>query len=470
MLLQVIIKSPLQKGGDLIVKITMYIKSKYIYFYKSGERYYILHTLRKGIFEIDKKLWTFLKTNSLIDIKKNSEINNKDLVDNGFLVSRGTDEDKEIKKEFYHRYDGNYLESLHIISTLSCNLRCKYCFVFAGVNTDKVCYKQMDFITAQKGIDLFFKDNTCPKPLVTFYGGEPLLNPELMFTCIDYIENKLKKKILKRIITNAVAATDEIAQKLKQYKVQVGVSLDGKKEAHNLNRLLANGTGSFDKTLKGYKVLVKNGIKPDILCTVGAHNLIDLENHLDYIISLKPNAVALNFPRELTKKGVSGLEKEITPQILLDKFIVCLDKLYLAGIPELHFLKLAAGFIGNNTRCKACSGCGSQIALRADGKIGPCQAYAAVDKYFENIPSDKKDVANLRSFKKWKNIDVFKTPKCSRCNIMPICSDDCPFDRENRSGSLSSISSFHCLVRITMLDYLLGRIISKKNLHFDKRS
>jgi uncharacterized protein len=108
----------------------------------------------------------------------------------------------------------------------------------------------MDFETAKKGIDFFFKGNTHPNPLVTFYGGEPLIKAKLMFKCVDYIEKKLKKKIKKKIITNATIVNEEIAKKLKKYKFDISVSIDGNEKAHNVNRINWQGKGSFKDTIR----------------------------------------------------------------------------------------------------------------------------------------------------------------------------------------------------------------------------
>lgn len=441
----------------------VYKKSKFLYFLKIGSNYYVIQTLQKVIFEIDLELWNLLKKN---EVFYKSTFQDKSVFDilikNKILLSQKFDEIEKLKIFYKNKEEVSSLESLHIIPTLRCTLNCKYCFVFKN-NSSLKKRLDMDFETARKGIDFFFEKNTHPNPLVTFYGGEPLIKGDLMFKCVDYIEKILKRKIKKKIITNATIVTEDIAKKLKKYKFDVSVSIDGNEKAHDTNRINWEGKDSFRDTIRGYRILQKAGIEVKILCTVGPHNLKNLEENVKFLLSLKPIAIALNLPKKI--EG-SELEKGLIPEFMMKKYIKALEICYKNKTPELHFADLIYGFLRKGIKYRPCSGCGSQIAIAPNGSIGPCQAYVASGKYFVKMPKEKEDLYKNKVFEKWRNVNCFTSKNCSQCYIMPVCYGDCPFDRESRSRSLLTPSPLHCYSRKVMFDYLLKRIISKQKIFF----
>jgi uncharacterized protein len=444
----------------------IYKKSNYLYFLKIKEKYYIIQTLLKEIFEVDFDLYNFLKNKNLFfreDFKKlmSSKIC-QNLIKNKILLPTKLNEVETLYKIYKNKENLNSFESLHIIPTLRCTLNCRYCFVLKNAQISKENL-DMDFLTARKGINFFFKKNIHPNPLITFYGGEPLIRFDLIVKCVEYIEKKLKKKIRKKIITNATLVNEEIAQKLKKYKFDVSVSIDGNENAHNANRINWQGKGSFKDTIRGYKLLQKAGINVKILCTVGSHNIKNLEENTEFLLDLKPTAIALNLPKKI--EG-SDLEKGFTPEFLMRKYLNALKICYKRKIPELHFADLIYGFLRKGVKYRPCSGCGSQISVTPEGLIGPCQAYAVTKKYFIKMPKTKKELYQNKIFTKWRNVNCFTSKGCAYCPIMPICYGDCPFDRENRSGSLLIPSPPHCYSRRIMFEYLIKRVISNQSLFF----
>ncbi|WP_192451740.1 radical SAM protein [Candidatus Galacturonibacter soehngenii] len=165
-------------------------------------------------------------------------------------------EDEKIDEEIIRRkiYE-SALQQLTLEVTTACNFRCKYC-VFGGnyklMRSHET--KNMDWTTAKKAIDLYFKlfseaeeYNYTRKPMVTFYGGEPLINFTLIKDCILYIEQQYTNyDVHYSLTTNGTLLTDEVIDFLYLHNVNAVVSLDGPKEEHNRNRVYSNGKGTFD--------------------------------------------------------------------------------------------------------------------------------------------------------------------------------------------------------------------------------
>lgn len=84
-----------------------------------------------------------------------------------------------------------------------------------------------------------------------FYGGEPLLEIELIKKCVDYIQKNVEgKRITFGITTNGTLLTGEVLQFLYDNDFSITISLDGPKEDHDACRKFANGKGSFDIVVK----------------------------------------------------------------------------------------------------------------------------------------------------------------------------------------------------------------------------
>lgn len=119
----------------------------------------------------------------------------------------------------------------------------------------------MDWEVAKKAVD-FLKAHSqnSDERHIGFYGGEPLINYDLIKKTTDYA-NKLFDKMIYSMTTNATLMNEEIADYIMRNKFNIIVSLDGYKELHNKNRLFVSGEGSFENTIRGLKILLKSAEK-----------------------------------------------------------------------------------------------------------------------------------------------------------------------------------------------------------------
>ena len=115
----------------------------------------------------------------------------------------------------------------------------------------------MSFDIAKRAIDFYLERSKKTNELcLSFYGGEPLLEFELIKKCVRYIMDKRGEKVVRfPITTNGTLLTDEVIRFLVQYDVDLMISLDGDKESHDANRLFKTGKGSFDVILSNLRKL-----------------------------------------------------------------------------------------------------------------------------------------------------------------------------------------------------------------------
>lgn len=145
------------------------------------------------------------------------------------------------------------LQMILLEVTEKCNLRCGYC-VYNELFTEKRNHYEFDMPlkTGLKAID-YLKNHSdkTEKISIGFYGGEPLLNFNLIKNIVNYAKDQIKKGLLFTITTNGTMINKEIASYLSSEDFSVLVSLDGPEEIHDLWRKDKLNRGSFKKTLKG---------------------------------------------------------------------------------------------------------------------------------------------------------------------------------------------------------------------------
>ena len=145
-------------------------------------------------------------------------------------------------------------KSITFCVTEACNLACKYCYM-TGKNTKN----KMPFAIAKKAVDYILNDTEHFKEdavVWEFIGGEPFLEIDLVDRISDYIKQQMF--LLRHrwfdayrfnFSTNGLLYHTPKVQKYiwkNQGHVSIGISIDGNKTKHDLQRVRKDGTGSFD--------------------------------------------------------------------------------------------------------------------------------------------------------------------------------------------------------------------------------
>jgi len=153
----------------------------------------------------------------------------------------------------------HHIEQMTLQVTQRCNLRCKYCVYSGNYNNRAHANMDMSFETAKKALDIYLAASAeVERPVIGFYGGEPLLKMDLVEQCIDYVKEKVPGRNISYVMTtNATLLTLPIAEYLYKNNFSLTVSLDGSKKEHDEYRVFQNGTGSFDTIMKNLRAVMK---------------------------------------------------------------------------------------------------------------------------------------------------------------------------------------------------------------------
>lgn len=365
------------------------------------------------------------------------------------------------------------LETMYLIVTDECNLRCKYCFINNNMPDSYVCSK-MSWEIAKEAIDMYFFNLSKNPPeyddfvkMIVFYGGEPLLNFELIKQVIDYVEKTYKTETVKMgdnfrfsIVTNGTAITDEIADYFgKHTEIDIAISLDGPKKVHDDKRIFANGCGSYDCAIQGYQKLRNIGNRKNIAvsCTIDSHNI----DHLEDLLKLQEiygfPAINLNSLLDTEQKFISKSYMTKVSKKMLDYFLLAREK----GIYEDRIIRKANSFVEKEIHPYDCQATGAQIVCSPNGQLGVCHEGIGAKNFFFGIVSHDFNFHENPTIKEWKVRTPLNMPHCWSCPALGICGGGCAYGAWLRNGSIWSIDDRFCIHSLITLKWLIWDLFER---------
>ncbi len=180
--------------------------------------------------------------------------------------------------------------------THNCNLRCKYCY--AGEKFQK----DMDFQTAKKIVDFAYSITPKDEEInFNFFGGEPFLRFEIIKKIISYIESKKTfQKINYNITTNGTILNDEIIDFINKHQIKLCISIDGKKEIHDKNRVDIHGNGTLDLILKNLQKISQQIEYYQVNSVYGEDTIENLPETFDFLV--EKGVKNIHFNPNITQK------------------------------------------------------------------------------------------------------------------------------------------------------------------------
>jgi radical SAM protein with 4Fe4S-binding SPASM domain len=265
--------------------------------------------------------------------------------------------------------------------THACNLSCKHCYQDA----QKKLQDELSTEESKRVIDDLAASGVVA---LAFSGGEPLMRKDF-FELAGYAR---KQGLYTALATNGTMITKDTARKLKELDIgYVEISIDGKDAAtHDGFRGVP---GMFDKSIRGLKHCIDEGIYTCMATTITKYNLGEVPQIYDLACSLKvPRMITFNFIP--TGRGADIAEGDITPEDRESILTYLFDKNYegktevLSTAPQYarialkregvslgHFVAMADAKKKSLALVEFIGGCGAgrhYCCIRPNGDIGPC--------------------------------------------------------------------------------------------------
>lgn len=359
----------------------------------------------------------------------------KSLVDQELLF---TEDDNSLADVEYN--PTNIIKAMCLHVAHDCNLKCKYCFAAQG--NFKGQRSLMDLETGKKALKFLCENSGNRKNLeVDFFGGEPLMNFEVVKDLVKYgreIEKDYNKHFRFTITTNGLLLTDDKIDFINENMDNVVLSLDGRKEINDPIRPTLNDKGSYDIIVPKFKKLIESRGDKDyyIRGTFTSFNKDFRNDLLDYYengfkkVSIEPVVTDPKEPYAITEEDLDEILKEY------EEF----SKDYLAIRKyDKDFLFFHYMIDLNQGPCvvKRMVGCGAgseYIAVTPEGDIYPCHQFVGEKEFLLGNLDTGITKEDLRD--EFKCANVMNKDECNSCFAKYYCSGGCHANAYFNNGDI----------------------------------
>ena len=348
--------------------------------------------------------------------------------------------------DFKNRHTEIKALCLHVAHT--CNLNCTYCFAAQGKYHGERAL--MSFETGKRALDFLVENSGKRRNLeVDFFGGEPLMNFEVVKQLVAYarsIEDKCGKHFRFTLTTNGVLLDDEVTEFANRECHNVVLSLDGRKEVHDRLRKTINGKGSYDTIVPKFQKFVKaRGDKGYYVRGTFTHNNTDFTNDIFHMadlgfteLSMEPVVCAPGEEYALTEEDLPVLFEQYE---ILAKEMLRRER---EGRP-FTFYHYMLDLTGGPCIYKRISGCGSgteYLAVTPWGELYPCHQFVGDPKY--SMGNIWDGVTNKALQDEFKLCNAYARPDCKDCWAKLYCSGGCAANAYHATGSITGTYHYGC--------------------------
>lgn len=335
---------------------------------------------------------------------------------------------------------------LHIAHT--CNLNCSYCFASQGKYHGERGLMSLE--VGKRALDFLIENSKGRRNLeVDFFGGEPLMNFDVVKELVAYARSREKetgKNFRFTLTTNGVLIDDDVIDFANREMSNVVLSLDGRKEVHDRFRVDYNGKGSWDKIVPKFQKMVeaRNGKSYYMRGTFTHYNpdfVKDIEEMLKLgftELSMEPVVCAPNDPSALTKEDLPIVLEQY------EKLAELMQQRRKEGKP-FTFYHYMIDLKGGPCIYKRVSGCGSgteYMAVTPWGDLYPCHQFVGDEKFLLGNVWD--GVSNTKIQNEFLACNVYSRPECADCWAKLYCSGGCAANAYHATGSITGIYEYGC--------------------------
>lgn len=344
--------------------------------------------------------------------------------------------------------------------TDGCNFHCSYCY-----EGKKKHFTVMNEEILRESIKYIIENNNDNFISLTFLGGEPLLNKEMLYKAIEIIEQEYpehKKLMHYRITTNGVFLTEDVIKFLVGHKFHISISIDGDRETHNLNRVSNNGEDVYNLIFDNMKNLMTYTDDFKVRMTVTGNTVDKIVRNVKYFydFGIKNIHVGIDKGYQWSKEELRCLDRQL--EFLREYYLreVINDDKKILGTFDYKITTFIA-----KREVEFCSGGTSgHIVINGNGELYPC-GYVLNEAAWDlgNVKTglkSKKFFETIRSH-------VKENKKCQNCKIAFTCSGrKCGFLNYLQTGYMNISVEALCMEQKILYRhnyYVMKQLYQKKH-------
>jgi len=390
------------------------------------------------------------------------------LSENGFLVNSREAERRALEQYFTNVREDREQLRVTVLTTLQCNFACDYCI--QGDHGDHNLFaNKMSLETAAQvagWIEGRLDEITPAKFVLTFFGGEPLLNLPVVYFLSERCHAQCAErgiKLVVNIITNGLLLTPEVVDRLLPYGLSgVKITLDGDRDTHNRMRPLRGRQGTFDRIianmrLVAHKVGITVGGNFDESSVDSYPALLDFlreQEFADHLtrVNFKPIIKTPVAAAPPTPKGFIPLTAVSTSGKPLGG--ACMTGAGAGATPSsgtcdsCHFASEKMQYLRDETRKRGfVTGDGVHMGpceihrkhahtISPDGSLHACPGFAAEATQSLGHIDGRQDGWRLAQAKRFDALGAYKN--CGDCSFIPVCAGGCSVASHAELGDMNT--------------------------------
>lgn len=448
--------------------------SNFVHFFERNGISAIFHALSREVVFVDEASLTNIRN----ILSGTAAAGSEDeavcyLKEKSFVVASDKNETDSLKLIQQSIIQSPLIDTLYLLLTDNCNFGCTYCFFEGSYNGPKEktmnmtrelalasvrrfagylkkAYEGTEFIPNESGI--------------VFYGGEPLINAGVFFAAVEEIDRlkdsgEFPQNLILNINTNGSLITPEVASFCAKHNIEVDVSLDGYQSVHDACRIWrGKKMGTFEDVMRGIAILKEAGAKTCVSCTVSETNVEKLPEIFNWFLD---GAGVSNVGFNPLLNSYQYIIKDPDyPTKVAQAMIECFKIARERGIYEARMMRKVKAFVDGTIYDRDCCGCGKQVVILPNGKIGVCHAYSGTGNYFVE-PDAEFDPFEHPFWQEWSKRSPLNMPQCQGCEALTICGGGCPHNAELNKGSIWEVDEHFCVHAKTTLQWLIWDLYEK---------
>ncbi len=364
------------------------------------------------------------------------------------------DREELFARDVYRDYVADFKKRKTVVKALclhiahDCNLACRYCFAGEGEYRGKRAL--MSFEVGKKALDFLIASSGSRRNLeVDFFGGEPLMNWEVVKQLVEYGRSQEElhgKRFRFTLTTNGVLLNDEIMEFCNREMSNVVLSLDGRKEVNDRMRPFLRGAGSYDLIVpKFQKFAESRGQTNYYVRGTFTRNNLDFSQDIIHFADLGFKQMSME-PVVASPQEPYAIREEDLPRILeeYDKLAVEYIKRKREG-RGFNFFHFMIDLQQGPCVAKRLSGCGSgteYLAVTPWGDLYPCHQFVGQEGFL--LGNVDEGITNTQVRDEFKLCNVYAKEKCRNCFARFYCSGGCAANSYNFHGSITDAYDIGC--------------------------
>jgi uncharacterized protein len=348
-------------------------------------------------------------------------------------------------------YPDNAPPGFHLLAKPTgaiCNLDCAYCFFL----DKEVFYPGSKFRMSDDMLEQYIRQliesHQTDQVSIAWQGGEPTLMGLDFYRKAMAVAEKYRRTgmtFLHTMQTNGTLLTDEWAEFFKEHNFLIGLSIDGPRELHDIYRVDKGGKPTFDKVMRGLRLLQKHGVEYNLLTTVNRVNgdyplevyrflrdeaRTDWMQFIPVVERINENGLTLY------QEGTTVSDRSVLPEQFGHFLSAIFDEWVRHDVGRVYVQTIEAAMrnwmgMPSSGMCVFNETCGQGLAIEHNGDLYACDHFVEPNYHLGNIQDDHmiELVASEQQLKFGADKRDTLPQYCLECDVRFACHGECPKNR-----------------------------------------